>query len=334
MKRILFISLTLVICVSILASIAFATDITLSNYQLSSEVNGGVTYVTAGDSPLADGWIESLGDFEVSFDGNSITLHSQELEWCDGQMQLSWFPFGAGNLIPVSQFKAGYPINFSWGGSIIYKDCQVQRVETIIKIETYNANRRWIGTIDVSMNSDETWSYIPNWSNECAYIVIAYYQVNNISSIGSGAYLTFSSGYEGGSSISFAVPNGTDDILGVLTGEPGDPILPAGSGGIDDLENAEQNLISGSDDAIDDIQNLQQTTLDFFTGFAGTFAFCSALLSLIFGHIGVISSLWYISLAFGIFASIVNIISVGISASDRRKAKQEHNAKHSNKKGG
>lgn len=318
MKRFIFIFIAILCCVSVLASVAFATDITLSSYQLSTEIKDGVTYVTSGNSPLADGWVESLGDFETSFDGNSITLHAQDLEACNGKMQLSWYPFGGGNLIPISQFKSGFPINFSWGGSIIFKDCKVQRAETTIKIEQYNANKRWFGTIDVSMNSDGTWSYIPNWSDKCAYIVISYYQVDNISSIGSNAYLTFSSGYEGGSFISYAFPNGTDDILGVLTGDPGNPIIPDGSGGVSDLDGAEQDLLSGVNDTIDRIDGLTTQTLNFFTSLTAAFAFCSALLALFMGHIGVISALWYISLSFGIFAALVGIIGAGISARDRR----------------
>lgn len=321
MKRCIFIIITLLFCVSILSVVTYATDINLSDYQLSSVVNGGVTYVTAGNSTLADGWIESLGDFEASFDGNSITLHAPELEACNGKIQLSWFPFGQGNLIPVSLFKAGYPINFSWGGSIIYKDCKVQRVDTIVKIETYNANRRWTGTIDVTMSSDQTFSYIPNWSDQCAYIVIAYYQVNNISQIGSTAYMTFSSGYEGGSSISYAVPSSSDDILGVLTGDPGNPVIPSGAGGISDLDSAENELLSGVDDTINRIDGLATQTLNFFSSLTGSFAFCSALIALIMGHLGVISALWYIALSFGIFASLVGIIAAGISARDRRDQK-------------
>lgn len=176
--------------------------------------------------------------------------------------------------------------------------------------------------------SDGTASYIPNWSDQCAYIVITYYQVNNISEIGSTAYLDFSSGYDGGSSISYAVPNSTDDILGVLTGDPGNPIVPDGSAGIGELEGAEHELLSGVNDTINRIDGLANQTLDFFSSLTGCFAFCSALLTLIMGHIGAISSLWYISLSFGIFAALVGIIGAGISARDRREKQAQR------KKGG
>ena len=319
MKRFIFFIITLLCCVSLLSVVTFATDINLSNFQLSSVVKDGVSYVTAGNSPLANGWVESLGDLETSFNGNITTLNAQDLNASNGQIQLSWYPFGAGNLISVSQFKASYPINFVWGGSVIFKDCKVQRVKSLIKIEQYNANGRWFGTLDLNINSAGTCSYIPNWSDQCAYIVITYYQVDNISSIGANAYLTFSSGYDGGSSISFAVPNSTDDILGVLTGDPGNPIVPSGSDGISDLESAENDLLSGVNDTINRIDSLANQTLDFFTSFTGAFAFCSALIGLFLGHIGAISSLWYISLSFGIFAALVGIIGAGISARDRRE---------------
>lgn len=319
MKRFIYIIITLLLCITLLASVAFAKDITLSDYKLSSEVKDGVTYVTVGNSSLAEGWVASLGDYETSFDGNSIILNSQDLNASNGQIQISWYPFGTGNLIPVSQFKAGFPINFVRYGSIIFKDCKVQRIDSTVKIEQYNINKRWFGTIDVPINSDGTCSYIPNWSTECAYIVITFYESDNISSIGSNASLTFSSGYDGTSTISYAVPNSADDILGVLTGDPGNPIIPSGAGSIGDLDSAENQLLSGVHDTNDRINQLQNQTLDFFSSFTGAFTFCSALIALIFGNISAISALWYVSLSFGIFASLVGIIGAGISARDRRE---------------
>lgn len=229
----------------------------------------------------------------------------------------NYYPFSTGGRIPVSYFDLTRPLTIDPRFNF-YDPLNDEYIPSMVinhrcYLVCFNDQGLGIGKVSLPKTSQGYYRYLlSNLPTGTVSITFEF-------------YVQFS--------LQYAFDNGLDSVyIGFQPEKPWfscykstvRPVIPNNSGSISDVNNVENNLMSGVGDAHDQIGSLQSNAFSFFTNMTAPFMFASALIVDTLNSLGPVNDLFYVALAIGILAALLGIVGVGISK----------NSKNSNKKKG
>lgn len=313
MKRfiILIFTILLILSISITAFAAVPNDpikaINLDEYVISNnDVDGGKQIGIAFPNNLTTARINTKLDKDItSYWWNNGYVRDYHMEGINSIFAY-YYPFSTGGRIPVSYFDLTRPItidprfNFYDPSNDKYVPSMVlnQRCYFIC----FNDQGVGISKVNLPRTSQGYYRYLlSNLPAGTQSITIEF-------------YVQFS--------LKYAFDNGLDSVyIGMQPEKPWfscykstmKPLIPNNSGSISDVNEIENNLMSGVGNAHDQIGSLQSNAFTFFSNFSAPFLFASNLIVDTLNSLGPVNDLFYVALAIGILAALLGIVGVGIS---------------------
>lgn len=296
-RKIFFSFVVVLLCITVFAVSVSASTYDLKDYLSSTDTVG--TTVTNNYTILSS----SVSTFHVLYGDNSLfTWTGSLIAWYDddypidgsGHFSILYYPFGRDNYISCDLLRTG---------SLTFDNTyKTQGLSYIVNSDTisfdfYDSNFVQIRAFGV--NNKITSFIVPD---NAVYFKM-YLSVDFAHSL-DGVYHTFTP--------TLYFHNTYDpvtDIGDMISGDPGQPVLPD-SGDMQGVSDMEDNLLSGSSSVISDIQSFGESALSFVQGLAPGFAFAQFLVADASQKLPFAASLLYVSLAIGIFASIVGIVGL------------------------
>lgn len=313
----------MLLCVALVGAItiqaAAAGEIDPTIYATERETVGQSTYLTVNGKNELTGGATIIGGKTAYFTGTSKEVTA-------ANFRLYWYPFGANSKCNIDTFKTG--------GTVIVRHLIKSKTGNFygsseFGIEFFNSSgtslgARWYQSATAEY-AEGIYQFVwqPPAGAATAYFIIRCNMASYSETSASDTFTLESCTIKYEMTTEAANNAAIGSIDEAINGSGGSPIEPSGSGAIDDIQQAEDNLMAGSEEAKEEINTFGENALAFFEQFTGVFAFISFLLGLILGAFPLWQVLLYVALSVGIFASVVNIVgNAARSTSDNAKQRQ------------
>ena len=286
-----------VLCMSVFVISVSATTYDLKDFLKSTD--------TVGTAVTNNFMIQSRSEsyYHVLYGGHSLFSWTGSLiAWYDddypidgsGYFSILYYPFGRDNYISCDLLRTG---SLTFDNTYQTQGLSYKVNSDSLTFDFYDSNFTQIRAF--SVNHKITSFSVPDNAVYCKM----YLSVDFVHTL-DGVYHTFTP------TLYFHnVYDPVTDIGDLISGDPGEPVLPD-SGDMQGVSDMEDNLLSGSSSVISDIKSFGDSALSFVSGLASGFGFAQFLVADVSAKLPFVPSLLYVSLAIGIFASIVGIVGM------------------------